>query len=225
MSTKAKWTEALKADPTDWLLEEDNPVVRYWTLRDLVDAPSRRVAAARRRAQDGEVATEVLRQQKPRGHWEAPGNMHAPHYTATIYQLSLLGDLGLTADDERVAKGVEAVMRTQRDDGGLPGHNPSRCPYGPYDIGMVVRFMHHFGLGADPRVERMCRWIESHQTSDGGWVGAQRDCRPSPAGCLNASANALWGLAAAGGFAGTEVARKGLQFLMQATASLPAATM
>jgi hypothetical protein len=221
MRARAKWTKALKADPTDWLLEDDNPVVRYWTLRDLVDAPSRRVAVARRGAQESEVATEVLRQQKPRGHWEAPRNMHAPHYTATIYQLSLLGDLGLAAEDERVARGVEAVLQTQRDDGGFPGHNPDRCSYGPYDIGLIVRFMHQFGLGADPRVERMCRWIESHQTSDGGWIGAQGDCRPSPAGCLNAAANVLWGLGAAGGFAGTAVARKGLEFVTQATASLP----
>lgn len=29
----------LKADPTDWLLEENNPSVRYYTLRDILEKP------------------------------------------------------------------------------------------------------------------------------------------------------------------------------------------
>ena len=33
------WKDMLKADPTNWLLEKDNPSVRYYALRDLVDLP------------------------------------------------------------------------------------------------------------------------------------------------------------------------------------------
>lgn len=33
------WKTPLKADPTDWLLERENPSVRYFTLRDILDAP------------------------------------------------------------------------------------------------------------------------------------------------------------------------------------------
>ena len=29
----------LKADPTNWLLEEENPSVRYYALKDLLDRP------------------------------------------------------------------------------------------------------------------------------------------------------------------------------------------
>ena len=38
----SNWKSALKADPIPWLLEPDNPSVRYWTLRDLLDAIVRR---------------------------------------------------------------------------------------------------------------------------------------------------------------------------------------
>jgi hypothetical protein len=31
------WTKFLKADPTDWLLEESNPSVRYLTLTNIID--------------------------------------------------------------------------------------------------------------------------------------------------------------------------------------------
>lgn len=214
----ADWKHVLKADATDWLLEEENPVVRYWALRDLTGASKREVAAARRQVSASGVVQEIFRQQKQEGHWERPANMHAPHYTSTVYQLALLGDLGLEAEDRRVARGVEAVLRTQRADGGFPGHDPRRCPYGPYDIGLIIRFMHQFGVGDDRRLDGMYDWIERNQATDGGWVGMRRERDPAASGCLNATANVLWGLAAAGGFANTDVARKGVQFLAEAAA-------
>jgi hypothetical protein len=33
------WKSVLKADPVDWLLEKDNPSVRYFTLSQLLDKP------------------------------------------------------------------------------------------------------------------------------------------------------------------------------------------
>ena len=112
MVKQQDWKKTLKADPTDWLLEEENPVVRYWTLRDLANAPQEDIEVARQHALGTEVIIEMFRQQKPEGHWEKPDNMHAPHYTSTIYSLTLLGDLGLKADDERIRRGIEAVLKT-----------------------------------------------------------------------------------------------------------------
>ena len=213
------WRGVLKADPTEWLLEEENPVVRYWALRDLVDASGKEIEGTRQQLLRSEVVQEVFHQQKPQGHWENPDNMHTPHYTSTIYQLTLLGDLGLKAEDERIVKGVEMVLKTQRDDGGFPGHDPRECAYGPHDIGLIIRFMHQFGLGDDPRVKRMYEWVEGNQTPEGGWVGAKGRCNPTPEGCLNGSANVLWGLATAEEFVGTDVAQKGVEFLAKAIAT------
>ena len=219
MDKQQDWKSVLKADPTEWLLEEENPVIRYWALRDLSNASQEDVEAARQHAVGSEVTQELFRQQKPAGHWQKPDNMHAPHYTSTIYCLTLLGDLGLEADDERTISGIEAVLKTQREDGGFPGHHPQKCEYGPYDIGLIIRFMHQFGLGNDPRVVRMYEWLERNQTSEGGWVGVKVQCNPTEGGCLNGTANILWGLATARQFAGTEIARKGLKFLTRSVAS------
>jgi len=197
---------ALKTEPTEWLLEDENLVVKYWTLRDSIDASEETVEAARQQALGSEVVQEVFRQQKPEGHWESPDNMHAPHYTSTVYHLTLLGDIGPIADDERIVKGVEAMLKTQRFDGGFPGHDPDNCEYGPYDIGLIIRFMHQFGMDDDPRLAPMYRWIEENQTPGGGWVGVKGYCDHNPVGCLNGTANVLWGLAATGKFARTKVA-------------------
>jgi len=33
------WKSPLKTDPIDWLMEKDNPSVRYFTLTDILDMP------------------------------------------------------------------------------------------------------------------------------------------------------------------------------------------
>jgi hypothetical protein len=34
------WRDLLEGDPLPWLLEPEDPAVRYWTLRDLLGRPS-----------------------------------------------------------------------------------------------------------------------------------------------------------------------------------------
>ena len=55
--------------------------------------------------------------------------------------------------------------------------------------------------------------------SGGGWVGVKTGCNPVPGGCLNGTANVMWGVAATGKFVGTQVAQKGIEFLTRAVAS------
>ena len=38
--TAQDWRQSLRADPSDWLLQEENPSVRYLTLTEILDAPS-----------------------------------------------------------------------------------------------------------------------------------------------------------------------------------------
>ena len=35
----ADWKSVLNADPVDWLLEKDNPSVRYFALSEILDKP------------------------------------------------------------------------------------------------------------------------------------------------------------------------------------------
>jgi hypothetical protein len=69
------WQNQLHDDPLPWLLEQDDPGVRYLALRDLLDRPADdpELLAARRLAHaEGPIAT-VLDAMEPEGYWAEPG--------------------------------------------------------------------------------------------------------------------------------------------------------
>ncbi|PJH75186.1 MAG: nitrogen fixation protein NifH, partial [Anaerolineae bacterium CG_4_9_14_0_8_um_filter_58_9] len=55
----------------DWLLEPDNPSVRYFTLRHLLDRPEddAEVQAARRAIMTSEPVQKILAAQNSEGYW------------------------------------------------------------------------------------------------------------------------------------------------------------
>ncbi len=100
----ANWKKLLKADPTDWLLEEDEePGVRYLALRDIVEADDKEIQAARRKAhREGPIAT-ILSNMNPEGYWVRPGAGYSPKCRGTVWSLISLAELGASIkEDERV---------------------------------------------------------------------------------------------------------------------------
>lgn len=91
------WLRYLKADPTDWLLEESNPSVRYFTLIDLLGESPKAPAVRRARQrimQDG-VVPRILAKQHAGGHWEKPENFYmCTKYRGTVWTLIVLASLG-----------------------------------------------------------------------------------------------------------------------------------
>ena len=84
------WPDLLADDPTDWLLEEDNPSVRYHALRSLMELPEddRQVVAAQRAIMESGPVPVILAAQHERrllgeaGHRlpaEVPGYRLAAH--------------------------------------------------------------------------------------------------------------------------------------------------
>jgi hypothetical protein len=62
----------LISDLTDWLLEEDNPSVRFFTLIDILDEPpdNREVTQARKNIMKTGIVPKILEKQKEGGYWE-----------------------------------------------------------------------------------------------------------------------------------------------------------
>ncbi len=97
--------------PLDWLLEPDNPGVRYLALRDLVKANAKELAAAKKAAHTEGPITEVLAQMDKEGYWERPGAGYFPLYTGTVWAVILLAQLGATIDmDRRIATAVNYIL-------------------------------------------------------------------------------------------------------------------
>jgi hypothetical protein len=106
---------------TAWLLEPDNPSVRFFTLRDLLGQPEDdpHVQAARAAMAQSRVVQRILSRQQPGGHWGDPPTPYLPKYKATYWTVMLLGQLGLTREDERVQRAVEYLFAFQQPNGGF----------------------------------------------------------------------------------------------------------
>jgi len=111
----------MKADPIPWLLEPDNPSVRYLALRHLLDRPEDdpEVREARAAIPHSRVVERIFAHQTPGGFWGDPATPYQPKYKATYWTLMVLGHLGLTREDERVQRAVEYIFRFQQPEGGF----------------------------------------------------------------------------------------------------------
>jgi hypothetical protein len=78
----------------DWLLQPDNPGVRYLTLRDLVCADAKELAVAAKQAHEKGQIAQVLAHMANEGYWENPGAGYNPKYTGTVWSVILLSQLG-----------------------------------------------------------------------------------------------------------------------------------
>jgi len=105
------------ADPIPWLLEGDDPSVRYFTLSELLGAEPDNpdVVAARRAIMSHGTVPRILAAQAGNGHWEGADYYYAAKYRGTVWQLIILAALGADGADERVRAGCEAILRDAQD--------------------------------------------------------------------------------------------------------------
>ena len=175
----------LSAGTIAWLLEADDPSVRYLTLTGLLGEPADGAAAAeaRRRIMTEGAVPAILAAQREDGGWSEPGRFYMAKYTGTVWQLNILAELGADGADERVRRGCEAILRDGQDaaSGGF-GHKPAAhggCTHAtviPCLTGNMVYSLIRLGMLDDPRVRRAVDWITTYQRFDdaegdapGGW--------------------------------------------------------
>ena len=164
----------------DWLLEEDQPSVRYCTLVDILgrEEEDPEVRGAHSRIPKVGWAKTIFRLQKPGGYWEPrePRTVRAwlrflyfPEYGSTIWRGLVLSDLGLTSKDPRIRKIAELVFKYKLQLG-TPVNifTEEMC-----SVGNVARMMTRFGYGDDHRVRKLYGWMLEDQREDGGWNCSQ----------------------------------------------------
>jgi len=120
----ALWQNVLSRNPIEWLLEKDNPSVRYFTLRDLLDGEraSSELEEAKSAIADSKVIIEILSKQNAEGYWETAKSPYLPKYKSTYWQIILLGQLGIDKDDARVERAIEFMFNLQLDEGGFSAY-------------------------------------------------------------------------------------------------------
>lgn len=157
----------MPAKVLEWLLEDKQPAVRYYTLVDLLDRPlsDPEVASAREAIPLKGWAADILRLQKASGFWESSESLYRPKYIATNWRLIVLTDLGLTGEHPRIRRSAELFLRLYaRPDGGFGRTVSHFCV-----TGNLVRVLIKCGYREDPKVGAALDWLVREQKKDGGW--------------------------------------------------------
>jgi hypothetical protein len=172
------WKAVLKADPTDWLLEKDNPSVRYFTLTQIQDKPQNSPEAqeAKKEIMLSGVVPKILAKQHDGGYWEAPEKFYTAKYRGTVWQLIILAELGADGNDPRIKKACEFILENSQEhkSGGFSAWLSVKVGGGRYSgvlpclTGNMVWSLIRLGFLEDPRVQRGIEWIVKYQRFDDG---------------------------------------------------------
>jgi hypothetical protein len=186
------WQKSMNGDPLPWLLEPENPSIRYWTLVDILDrsATDPEVQEARATIAQQPLVKELFALQHPKGYW---GDDETKPYTAqgAVAALALLHMLGVTPD-KRTAAGCDSFLRfCQHESGGLSLTKKLRSGIFPCTTGEHLPFLIYFGLRDDPRVRAAFTFLIEDMSTDDAL-----DCgRYQHQNCLWGAIAALNGLA------------------------------
>jgi hypothetical protein len=154
----------------DWLLEEEQPSVRYLALTQLlgrVEADPK-VSAAKRELLSKGWAAEILSRQNPGGWWVAGDRIYGPKYLSTNWMLLVLADLGVTRSDPRVDRACSLWIRGfAKADGGF-GPDGSKGSH-LCTVGNTARALVKFGYADLPEVKSAFVWMERSAARLGGW--------------------------------------------------------
>lgn len=163
------WRITLNGDPLPWLLEPENPPVRYFALRDLLDRPEDdpETITARQAIHSTRPVKNILDAMYPAGYWVKPGAGYSPKYRSTVWSLMFLDQLGADGNDPRIRAACEYVLaHTQAPNGGLGCGNPSNSAVLHCLNGNLLRALLDFGWGSDERVQRAVEWQARSITGD-----------------------------------------------------------
>ena len=172
-----------------WLLEPENPSVRYWTLRDILERPEDdpEVRKARDAIARQPLVQELFARQHAEGHW---GDDAAKPYMAegTLGVLSLLYVLGVEPD-ERTRAGCNSLLRfCQHESGGFSLTQTRRSGIFPCTTGEHLPMLMYFGLGEAPLVRRAFDFVIANMSTDDALDCARyqhRDCLWGAIAALN----------------------------------------
>lgn len=168
------WRGRLKGDPLPWLLDGEEPAVRYRALRELEDRPGSDpdVKAALAKAMTVDPIAGILAAQDPEGWWVKPGGGYTPKYSSTVWTLSFLDQLGADGEDPRVRAACDYLLRhSQAPNGGIAFANGKQ---GPTSSGVAhclngnaLRALIGFGWLGDERVQASVAWEAAAITGEG----------------------------------------------------------
>ena len=154
-------------NPTDWLLEREDPGVRYLALRDLVKSDVKELTQARQKAHNEGPIARVLEKMNPEGYWEKPGAGYYPKYTGSVWSLICLAQFGASLKmDNRIEAACSYILDNALTEGGQFSINGA--PSGTADCMQGNLCASLLDLGCeDPRLDKAFEWMARSVTGEG----------------------------------------------------------
>ncbi len=171
----------------EWLLEEDNPSVKYWTLRTLLNYGEEDflVQSARRHIMRSGPVPNILARLNEEGHFVDPiviqeygperaAYGYLPKYRGTVWQVILFADLAADPTDPRIHRTCEYILDHSWEPSGLFSMFGNQY-LAPCFQGNMLYALTRLGYAEDPRIRKAFDiLIEYARFDDGGFVPPKR---------------------------------------------------
>jgi hypothetical protein len=178
-----------ETDTINWLLEKDNPSVRYFTLKDILNKSENHPEVIKAKAQIMAIGAvpKILSAQHQDGYWGKPEDFYVrAKYKGTVWSFILLAQLGADGNDKRIKKAGEFILTYSQDrqSGGFCYHG-TKANGGNHNAvipcltGNMAWCLTKFGYLNDPRVKKAINWITTYQRFDDGVKGKDKNLAPT----------------------------------------------
>ncbi|MCK4382750.1 MAG: hypothetical protein KAW66_05595 [Candidatus Lokiarchaeota archaeon] len=185
---------------TDWLLEEENPSIRYRTMRELQELPESdpNLQLAKKQISSYQPVKNMLEAMHPEGYWEQTNPRSKKSYgkgveymrDTTHFILAYLAELGMTRKDPKIEKAANRYLSLQQPNGDFFRH--FSCLYG-----FNIRTFMLLGFKDDPRLKKTINLMKKSIRYDNGYLcdthEGKRKRRPVKS-CVRGSAKVLYSL-------------------------------
>jgi len=172
------WKSLLSGDPIDWLLEENNPSVRFFTLTEILNKPKDNAKAilAKKEIMKSGLVPKILNKQINGEHWLNRNNFYIKaKYKGTVWSLILLAELNADGNNERIKKTCEFILNNSqhRESGGFSARGSDDNGGTPELVipcltGNMIWALIKFGYLEDSRVQDGIECILKYQRYDDG---------------------------------------------------------
>jgi hypothetical protein len=162
----------------DWLLEPENPSVRYRTMTELLGLPKDDPEVQKTRAAipKSKPVLKIFKKMHPDGYWLHRGLGAGVSYAmsgSTHFVLAYLAELGLDREDERIVRAVDRYLSLQEPDRPEPNiweippdfRTHQSCLYA-YNLRTFILLGYH----DDPRVHERIDVLLNDWRFDGGYL-------------------------------------------------------
>lgn len=166
-----------QASSLSWLLQLDNPGVRYLALRDIVVLPpgAPELVKAQEHAHTLGLIADILANMHPDGYWVEPGAGYYPKYRGSVWSIILLSQLGASISlDSRISQASEYILNHTLTRGGQ--FSISGTPSYTVDCLQGNLCGALLDLGVQPtRLEKAFDWMARTVTGEGVAPSSEKD--------------------------------------------------